>query len=177
MALFWGNTATTPSSLNAVSIVKKCNSEDVIEYLTPPSVMINAGDWVLWDSTSGTLALASNVAWDSNLLTTQEDAAAVMLGIALGSKDAADARTNIKIPVVTRGFAAMPCAALGSAQQPGAGIAPAGQGTNNLSDFQIAIVATELAFFGNLVEPQAVGALLLGFFFQSPLLYGALQAA
>lgn len=179
MPATFGNTATTPSTVPGTMRVKKYAGEDVIAFPTPPNVQINVGDLVCWNaggnSNTGCLALMSNVVWDTNLVTTQQDALAVFLGITLGQKNAVDGQTT-PIPVVLAGYAGIGCAALLSAATVGAYVAPAGQGVHNLSDFLMAITVTQAAAFGYLFAPAPIGTTELLFYFQSALLFGGLTA-
>ncbi len=179
MPATFGNTAATPSTPPGTSRVKRAIPESVCAFNTPPSTQINVGDLVVWNSGgnsgAGCLALASNVVWNTTLLQTQEDALAVFLGVALGQKDAVDG-TTYPIPVQCSGFAAFGCSALQSAATVGSYVAPAGQGITNLSDFLMAITATQAAAFGYLAQPALLGATELFFWFQSPLIFGALPA-
>lgn len=179
MAATFGNTATTASSVPGFMKVKKARQEDIIAFNTPAFTQINVGDLVVWNSGgnsgAGCLALMSNVAWDADAATTRADALAVFLGIALGQKDAVDGTTT-PIPVCTTGYAALACAALGIAATVGAYVTPAAQGTHNLSDFLMAITATQSIAFGYLCQPALLGATELNFWFQSPLIFGALPA-
>ncbi len=175
----FGNTATTASSVPGTMKVKKCRQEDIIAFNTPASTQINVGDLVVWNSAgnsgAGCIELMSDVVWDTDAATTQANALAVFLGVALGQKDAVDG-TTYPIPVQCSGFAAFGCDALGAAKTVGAYVAPAAQGVHNLSDFLMAVVATQSISFGYLAQPALLGAVELFFWFQSPLIFGALPA-
>jgi hypothetical protein len=181
MSLSFGNTATTPSpiALNTMRL-KKHADRDVIALPTPASTQINPGDTLVWNSAgnsgAGCIQPVSTVAWDTNLQTTQTDALTVFVGIAVGQKDANDPTTT-SIPVCIAGIATFPCAALGSAQQFGALVGPAAQGTHNLDDAKMVVVTSQAAAFGTLIQPAAAGAQQLQFFFHSTLIFGQLQAA
>lgn len=180
MSLSFGNTATTPSSVSALQNLEKIEALAVVFLSTPASTQILPGDTIVWNSAgnsgAGCIQPVSTVAWDTNLQTTQTDALTVFVGFAMGQKDSIDASTA-SIPVAIRGFARFPCTALGSASTLGAGVAPAGQGTHNLSDFNMAIATSQASTFGYLVAPAAIGATVLEFYFQSALCMGQLQAA
>lgn len=169
----FGNTATTPSTPNVQRIV---SAEVILPFATPASTQINPGDWLLFNTTTGQVALSSNLAWDTNLATTQGDAAPLLLGVSMGQKNAADA-SNTPIPVCVKGSANYPCAALGAAHNPGEYVSWAGQGTNNLADQQVAITATLANAMGKLNTVAPSGGLFLTYYFQSTLIYGALNAA
>lgn len=176
MAATFGNTATTPSSVNSFSVVKRNDPLATISYPTPASTQINAGDALVWNSTAHCVALMSNIVWDTNLLTTQEDAAPIFLGFALGQKDVGDGTTT-KIPVMTRGFAVLSAAAVNTIYDPGTFIAMAGQGTHNLSDFTAIVVGNILAAIGYMAGLELANSVIYGFFFQSSLVFGGLQSA
>lgn len=175
MSLAFGNTAATPSVPNFQRI-NSAGQGDVQAFPTPPSTQINPGDLLLLNATTGQVALASNVAWDTNLSTTQGEAAAVLLGISMGQKNAADISTT-PIPVLTRGYGEYPCAALGSQQNPGTYVSFAGQGTTNLADQQVATTATLANAIGKLSNIAMNGGTSLQFYFQSTLIHGAINAA
>lgn len=175
MALSWGNTATTASTIQSVEHVKRVYASDVDQFVTPASVAINVGDLLLWDTTAHCVRLMSNAAWDTNAATTQADVAPVFLGIAAGAKDAADARSGIDIPVYTRGKAVYPAVAVNTIYDPGQFVCAAAQGTNNLSDFTVIRTATQANAIGYMRALAAANAVVYAFYFQSPLLYGALN--
>lgn len=176
MSLAFGNTATTPSTPPSVSRVKKCAPEDVQMFPTPASVQINPGDMLLWNASTHQVALMSNATWDTNILTSQENVAPVFLGIAAGQKNAADP-TNTPIPVITRGYAAYPAAAVNTIYDPGALVAAAAQGTHNLDDQKVIICANILGAIGYMCQLELANAVEYAFYFQSSLIYGGLQAA
>jgi hypothetical protein len=180
MALSFGNTATTPSTPPFFERVISADPDSIRQYPTVAGVQYNVGDILVLNSGAnsgaGAVVPVSTVAWDSNLQTTQTDALTVFVGICAARKNPLDLSTA-SIAVYTKGTARFTCSALGSASAVGAGVAPAGQGTNNLSDFTMAIATSQASTFGTLTQAAAAGATSLTFFFQSALLYGQLQAA
>jgi hypothetical protein len=169
MALSFGNTATTPSTPNGNFVRGNIATASLP---TPASTMINVGDLLFLNS--GVLALASNVAWDTNLATTQGDAAPVFVGVSAENKLASDPSTR-NILVYTQGIFNYPCAALGAAHYLGERIACAADGTHNMRDQLVAIATSN--FIGSLAENAASGATNVVCYIQSNLVMGAIPAA
>lgn len=169
MSLSFGNTATTPSTPNYRF---RRGTIETTYLKSPASTMINVGDLIFLNT--DTAAIASAVTWDTNLATTQGDAAPVFVGVALDNKLASDPTTR-NILIATKGVFEYPCAALGAAHQVGERVACAGDGTHNLRDQLLALASTN--FIGSLAEVAPNGATSMVVYLQSCVEFGAIPAA
>lgn len=148
---------------------------ETITLPTAANTAYNPGD-IIWNN-SGVAAIASSLAWSTNLAGTQAALRVEFLGVCMDKKLATDASTT-RILIATRGKFSYPCVAVsGSALPIGTLVGNAKDTGNNLLDQVFVNVSGLTDAIGTLVEPAAVGATELQIYLQSFLIYTSLAVS